>query len=158
MKPLREILAAAALLFTVVTAATSYSTLPQRIATHFNAAGVANHWGDKSALWEVVGIACFLYVVLTVIRFAPESTFSVPVPPEQRAAAIPIALDMIAWVKAETMCMFAFLTWAIVVTTQGRSQGLGIWFLPVTLLAIFGTIAFYLTRIMRLGRSNEGKR
>jgi uncharacterized membrane protein len=154
MKPLREILAAAALLFAIVTAATSYSTLPQRIATHFNASGIANHWGDKSALWEVVGIACLLYLVLTFIRFAPASTFSVPVPPEQRAAAIPIALDMIAWVRAEAMCMFAFLTWAIVATTEGRSQGLGIWFLPVTLLAIFGTIAFYLTRMMRLKAPN----
>jgi hypothetical protein len=97
MKPLREILAAAALLFAIVTAATSYSTLPKRIATHFNASGIASHWGDKSALWEVVGIACLLYLVLTLIRFAPASTFSVPVPPERRAAAIPIALDMIAW-------------------------------------------------------------
>jgi hypothetical protein len=37
-----------------------------------------------------------------------------------------------------------------VAVVQGRSLGLGAWFLPVTLLAIFGTIAFYLTRIMRL--------
>jgi uncharacterized membrane protein len=150
MKSLREILAAAALLFTVVTAATSYSTLSQRIPTHFNAAGVADGWGDKSSLWMLVAVACFLYVVLTLVRFLPSSLINVPVAQEQRAAAIPISLEMIEWVKAETICMFAFIVWTAVAVVQGRSLGLGAWFLPVTLLAIFGTIAFYLTRIMRL--------
>ena len=151
MKALRELLAAIALLFTIVTAATSYAALPQRIATHFNASGAVNHWGNKSALWEIVGIACLIYLVLTLVRFAPASSFSVPVPPQQRAAAIPIALEMIAWIKAETMCMFAFILWAVVAASEGRSQALlSPWFLPATLLAIFATVAFYTARMMRL--------
>jgi hypothetical protein len=33
---------------------------------------------------------------------------------------------------------------------QGRSLGLGAWFLPLTLVVIFGTIAFYMVRMRRL--------
>jgi hypothetical protein len=64
---------------------------------------------------------------------------------------------MIGWLKAEIMCMFAFLTWTAVAVVQGRSQGLGTWFLPVTLVAIFGTVVLYLVRIRRLGRASRAE-
>jgi uncharacterized membrane protein len=151
MKALRELLAAAALLFTILTVATNYSTLPQRIPTHFNAAGIVNHWGDKSALWMIAGIACFFYAIFTVaVRFAPASTFNVPVPPDQRAAAIPIARELMAWVKTEVMFLFALLTWAILAVAEGRAYRLSLWFLPATLIVIVGTIAYYVWSMMSL--------
>jgi hypothetical protein len=65
---------------------------------------------------------------------------------------------MIGWVKAETTCMLAFIVWSAVGVVQGRSQGLGAWFLPVTMATIFGTIAFYLARMLRLGRAKADER
>jgi uncharacterized membrane protein len=155
MRLLRELLAAAALWFTIITVAASYPTLPQRIPTHFNAAGIVNRWGDKSTLWIIVLLAGFLYAVLTiVVRFAPASTFNVPVPAEQRGAAILVARDMIAWVKAESMCLLAFVAYSILAVAERRTGRLSLWFLPVTLVAVFATIAFYLARMMRLREAN----
>ena len=42
LKTLRELMAAAGLLFSAAVVADFYSRLPERIATHFNGAGVAN--------------------------------------------------------------------------------------------------------------------
>jgi uncharacterized membrane protein len=154
MKSLRETLAASGLLCAIFTVALNYSALPQRIPDHFDANGLVNGWGDKSSLWFLVGITCVVYLGMTLIRFAPQSSFSVPVGPEQRAAAIPIALDMVAWLKAEITWLFAANTWSMVVVAQGRSHGLGAWFIPITLLTVFATVLYYIARMMRLGRSN----
>jgi len=153
MKALREVLAAAAILFAIFITASNYAALPQNIPSHFNINGAVNGWGDKSFLWLLIALACVIYFALTLARFVPPSSFNVPVGPEQRAAAIPIALDMIAWIKAETVWMFAAIIWSIIATAQSHRDGLSIWFLPVILLVVFGTCGFYLARIMRLSSS-----
>jgi uncharacterized membrane protein len=150
MKTFRELVAVLGLLSAIFVVVFNYRDLPQRIPTHFGVSGVVDHWGDKSALWLIVGLSCVLYAVLSLVRFLPTSLINVPVAQEQRAAAIPISFEMIAWLKAEVMCMFAFLTWTVVGVVEGRGQGLGVWFLPVTMVVIFGTIAFYLVRMLRL--------
>jgi len=150
MKSLREFLATIGLLFTILIVAVNYSALPRRIPTHFDAHGVINGWSDKSSLWLFVAITCVVYLGMTLIRFAPQSSFSVPVNRVQRAAAIPIALDMVAWLKAEITWLFAAVTWSIVAVAQGRSKGLSEWFTPVSQLCIFGTALVYIVRMMRL--------
>jgi hypothetical protein len=150
MKILREILAVLGLLSTIFAVVFNYRELPQRIPTHFGLSGAVDGWGDKSSLWMLVGIACFLYAVLSLVRFLPPGAMNMPVAPEQRAAALPMTLEMIAWVKAETTCLFAYIVGSSVAVVEGRSQGLGAWFLPITLVTIIGTGLFYTLRMMRL--------
>ena len=151
MKSIRELLAVVGLLSAIFVVVFNYRDLPQRIPTHFGVSGVADGWGDKSSLWVLVGLVCVLYVSLSLMHFLPANLINVPVAAEQRAEAIPIAMEMVGWLKAETTCMFAFILWSVVSVAQERSQGLGAWFLPVTLVVILGTIAFYLMQMMRLG-------
>jgi uncharacterized membrane protein len=158
MKAFRELVAVLGLLSAIFVVVFNYRELPQRIPTHFGVSGVVDGWGDKSALWQIVALSCFLYIVLTLVRFLPPNAMNLPVREEQRAAAVPISLEMIGWVKAETTCMLAFIVWSAVGVVQGRSQGLGAWFLPVTMATIFGTIAFYLARMLRLGRAKADER
>jgi hypothetical protein len=154
MKSLREFLATIGLLFTILTVALTYSSLPQRIPDHFDASGLVNGWGDKSFLWFLVGITCVVYLGMTLIRYAPPSSFSVPVSPELRAAAIPIALDMVAWLKAELTWIFAAITWATVVVAQGRSKGMTAWFIPLAVGVVFATALYYIARMLVLGTPN----
>jgi uncharacterized membrane protein len=153
MKVVRELLAALGLLSAIFVVVFNYRELPRRIPTHFGMTGAADGWGDKSALWILVGLVCVSYAVLSLVRFLPANAMNLPVAEEQRGAAMPIGLEMIGWVKAETTCMFAFIVWTAVAVVEGRSQGLGAWFLPVILVTIFGTIAFYFVRMRRLDSS-----
>jgi hypothetical protein len=152
MKAFRELVAALALLSAIFVVVFNYRELPQRIPTHFGVSGAADGWGDKSSLWIIVGLACFLYAVLSLMRFLPPKLMNVPVSEEHRAAAIPISLEMVGWIKAEITFMFAYIVWSAVAVVQGQSQGLGAWFLPVTLVAIIGTSLFYSLRMIRLGK------
>jgi uncharacterized membrane protein len=155
MKALREGIALCALLFTVATAALRYGSLPQRIPTHWGISGAVNGWGDKSSLWSMVAVGCIVYAALSAARFVPERAISIPVSPEQRAEAIPIALEMIAWMKAELVCLFAFNVQAMISVAEGRATRMFPWALPLSLIVLFATIAFYLARMMTLGTPRD---
>jgi uncharacterized membrane protein len=154
MKVLREILAALGVLFAILTAVYGCFTLPQRIPTHFNAANIADGWDDKSSLWFPVGIACVVYLVLTLIRFVLERYVNVPVGSEQRAATIPIGLEMVAWLKAEMTWIFAGTNWLTVALAQGHNPDLTMWFIFPVLAVVFATLIYYIARMIRLSATN----
>jgi uncharacterized membrane protein len=143
-------------LFAILTVAVQYSELPRRIPVHFAANGIANGWDDKSFLWFLVGITCVVYLGLTMIPFAPKGSFSLPVSPKLRAAAIPLALDMVAWLKAELTWIFAAITWSTVVVAQGHSRGMTEWFTPLAMGVVFATVLYYIVRVVALNTPNPG--
>jgi len=150
MKSLRELLATVGLLFAILTVAVQYSELPRRIPVHFAANGLANGWDDKSFLWFLVVITCLVYLGLTMIPFAPKGSFSLPVSPQLREASFPLALDMVAWLKAELTWIFAAITWSMVVVAQGRSKGMTPWFTPLAFGVVFATVLYYIARMLAL--------
>src|ERR1039458_3838342 len=92
MKAFRELVAVVGLLSAIFVVVFNYRELPQRIPTHFGVSGMVDGWGDKSALWEIVALSCFLYIVLTLVRFLPPNAMNLPVREAQRAAAVPTPL------------------------------------------------------------------
>jgi uncharacterized membrane protein len=148
MKTVRELIAVAGLVFSLAVVADFYSRLPERIATHFNEAGVANGFGAKSTLWVLVGIAVLLYSTLSAIGFVPRVVnLKRPLAPERERAVLAESMAMVGWIKAEVGWMFAYICLAMVRNGMGLQVGLGAWFLPVTLVVVFGTCGFYLVRI-----------
>jgi uncharacterized membrane protein len=151
LKTLRELMAVAGLVFSAAVVADFYSRLPERIATHFNGAGVANEFGARSTLWLLVGIACLLYLTLSAINFVPRIVaVKRPLGPEQDKAVLAESMAMVGWIKAEVCWMFAYLCLAMVRNGMGLQMGLGSWFLPATLVVVFGTCGIYLMRIFRV--------
>ena len=153
MKTIRELIALAGVVFAVAVVADFYSQLPERIATHFNGAGVANGFGARSALWLLVGIAVLLYSALSAINFVPGVVnLKRPLAPEREKAVLAESMAMVGWIKAEVCWMFAYLCLAMVRNGMGLQVGIGAWFLPVTLVVVFGTCAVYLVRIFGVAR------
>jgi uncharacterized membrane protein len=151
VKTVRELIAAAGLVFSAAVVADFYSRLPERIATHFNGEGVANGFGARSTLWVLVGIALLLYSTLSVINFVPRIVnLKRPLAPDQDKALLAESMAMVGWIKAEVCWMFAYLCLAMVRNGMGLQVGIGSWFLPLTLVVVFGTCGFYLTRIFRV--------
>jgi uncharacterized membrane protein len=151
VKTVRELIAVAGLVFSAAVVADFYSRLPERIATHFNGAGVANGVGARSTLWLLVGIAFLLYSTLSAINFVPRIVnVKRPLAPEQDKAVLAESMAMVGWIKVEVCWMFAYLCLAMVRNGMGLQAGLGTWFLPVTLVVVFGTCGIYLMRIFRV--------
>jgi uncharacterized membrane protein len=151
LKTVRELIALAGLVFAGAVVADFYSRLPERIATHFNGVGAANGFGARSTLWLLVGIAFLLYAALSAISFLPRVVnLKRPLAPAQDKAVLAEAMAMVGWIKVELCWMFAYLCLAMVRNGMGLQVGLGAWFLPVTLVVVFGTSALYLMRIFRV--------
>ena len=67
---------------------------------------------------------------------------------ERETVVLAESMAMVGWIKAVVCWMFAYICLAMVRNGMGLEGGLGTWFLPVTLVAVFGTCVFYLVRIL----------
>jgi uncharacterized membrane protein len=148
VKTVRELIALTGLVFAVAVVADFYSRLPERIATHFNEAGMANGFGAKSILWVLAGVAVLLYLTLTAVGGLSRLVrLQRPLAPEREKTVLTESMAMVGWIKAVMCWMFAYICLAMVRNGMGLQVGLGAGFLPVTMAAVFGTCAFYLVRI-----------
>ena len=148
MKSLRELLAVSGLVFAALVVSDFYSRLPERIATHFDAMGMANGYGARSTLWVMVGIAALLYVVLSAISVVPRKmSLRRQLSPEREKVVWAETMSMVGWIKAEMCWMFAYLCLVMVRSGMGLQIGLGWWFLPVMLVVVLGTCAIFMVRI-----------
>ena len=149
MKSVRELIAVVGLVFSVAVVADFYSRLPERIATHFNAEGMANGFGARSTLWVLVGIAVLLYLILSFVGSLQGGvSLKRPLAPEREKVVLTESMEMVGWIKVEVCWMFAYICLAMVRNGMGLQVGLGWGFLPVTLVVVLGTCAFYLLRIL----------
>jgi uncharacterized membrane protein len=148
MKSLRELLAVSGLVFAALVVSDFYSRLPERIATHFDAMGVANGYGARSTLWVLVGIAVLLYAALSAISLVPRRmSLRRPLSPEREKQVWENTMALVGWIKAEMCWMFAYLCLAMVRSGMGLQIGLGWWLLPVMLVVVLGTCAFFMLKI-----------
>ena len=144
MKTLREGLAALGVLAAAVIVAMNYSHLPERIATHFNAVGVADGFGSKSTLWFLVVLAVVSYAMMSLINLLPPMVnVGKPLTPEQLAVVWGSALDMVGWIKTEMALLFAYLCYAMVEIAQGARAGLGPDFTPAILIVTSATLLVF---------------
>jgi uncharacterized membrane protein len=131
--------------------------LPGRIPIHFDAAGNPNGWGKPSALLELPVVAVVLYLGMTLVARIPSAfNYPVRVTAENRACLQALALEMIAWIKMEMVCLFAWIQWSTLeVARQGRG-GLSPALLPVSLVALFGTAAWFIAAMHRAAHAGSG--
>lgn len=66
-----EILSLALVVATLAYILVSYSSLPDRIAGHFNASGEITDYTGKGVLWLLFGIEALMYIVMTALIFIP---------------------------------------------------------------------------------------
>ena len=97
--------------------------LPERIPTHFNSAGNPDGWGPASTLLVLPAVAVGLYLFISLLSLFP-ALFKTPVrvTEENRVRLQALNLQMVAWLKLELVCLFAWIQWTIL---QFARQGHG---------------------------------
>jgi uncharacterized membrane protein len=145
--------AMAAMLFIALRALFGPSQLPQLIPTHFGLDGQPDAWGSRWSLLSLPVVAVALYSLMTVVARRPSAfNFPVRVTPANRARLESLALDMIAWLKAELICVFAWIERVIVVAARNAQGSVSPLFMPIALAAIFGTVIWYFVAMRRAAR------
>ena len=129
---------------------TSYGSLPDTIPTHFNAAGEADGYGHKRTLIGIPIIVSVLYVGMTILNRYPH-IFNYPsaITEENYLRQYTQATRLIRYLKLTIVLIFGMIIYFILRNVHGESEGLGVWFLPVTLGLIMLPIIYYLVKSIR---------
>jgi len=126
---------------------TNYAKLPETIPIHFNAAGQANGFGGKATILILPLIATVLYIVLTIINKFPQ-IFNYPtnITEENALAQYTNATRMIRYLKLIIVLIFGLVAFKTIQNANGQTDGLGIWFLPLTLGLIFIPLIYFIVK------------
>jgi uncharacterized membrane protein len=126
----------------------AWSRIPDQIPAHYNAVGEVNRWGSKSALIVPPIISWVLYGFITLVERYPQVwNTGVTVTEQNRTRVYRILKNLIAVIKMLMLLVFASMT-----VLSSLTLRLPIWYLGVFLLAVFGSIAFFIAQLNRTTR------
>jgi len=155
-----KLISLALMVYTYVLIQSNLSKLPQRIPTHFNAAGDADGWGSPNTLWILLGVqiltsAVFLIVPYLGKRFPATvhlgSRRMSDYTPAQRLRILPLLHDMMGYTSLVTNLFFAAMLHEII---QAAAQPIPhihmLWPLGLLLGGILGLSVYYMRKARQL--------
>lgn len=140
-----EAVTALTVFFIIFRTATVWPNLPGTIPVHFDASGNIDGWGGRGSVFLIPVLSVVLFGLLSLIAEYPH-TFNYPVTitEENAARQYRYARDLIIYMKMEVAICFGYIQDSILRAALNQVQGLGIWFLPLFLVLIFGTVGYYI--------------
>ena len=127
-----------------------FSTLPETIPTHYNAAGEADDFGGKTSIIRLPIIATLLFIGITVLNWYPH-IFNYPTTITQDNALrlYTLATRMLRYLKLVLVLVFGGIAFKTIQTATGESSGLGAWFLPLTAGLIFIPLIYFVIKSIK---------
>ena len=125
-----------------------YSDLPQLAPTHFNLAGDVDAWGSKSIILSLPLVATVLFLGMTMLsRFPHTLPYPVAITRDNAVRQYTIAIMMIRYLKVTVILIFTLLMINVVQITDGKSSGLGAWFLPIVVGLVFIPFTYFQVKL-----------
>lgn len=92
-------------------------------------------------------ISSSLAALLTVVRHFPNlGNYPWPITEDNAAIQYRLSRSMLSWLKLELVWIFAYLEWGTLQVAKEKASGLNSAVLLLILVAILGTVAFYLVK------------
>lgn len=128
----------------------NYTTLPDIIPTHYNAAGEADGFGGKATLLFLPSIATIIFVGMTVLNRYPHIfNYPVNITADNAIRHYTNATSMIRYLKLILVVIFGMIAFKTIQHANGQAVGLGIWFLPLTLVLTFIPLIFFMAKSLK---------
>lgn len=144
---LTEILSVLGLLAMWAMVAYAFNVLPDTIPVHFDFKGDPDRYGGKTSLILLPILTTLLYAGLTVINRYPHIfNYPVKITEENALRQYTHATRMIRLLKLIIILMFSIIVYFTYRTATGASEGIGMWFLPLLLVAVYLPLIIYLVR------------
>jgi hypothetical protein len=126
--------------------------LPEHIPIRFDAAGHPTDWGSPAMLLLLPAITSIIYLLFTVVTRSPGAfTYPVTVTAMNRKRVQNLALDMMAWLKAEIVSLLTWMQWSTLEVARNPERHMPV-MTAVALVAVFATLTFYMAMMYRAGR------
>lgn len=128
----------------------NYTNLPDTIPIHYNGAGQVDGFGGKATILTLPLIATVLFIGLTILNKFPH-VFNYPTNITQENALIQYinAARLIRYLKLIIVIIFGLIAFKTIQNVNGQADGLGVWFLPLTLGLIFIPLTYYIIKTLK---------
>lgn len=129
---------------------TNYAKLPGTIPTHYNGLGQPDGFGGKATILGLPAIATIVFAGLTILNKYPH-IFNYPARITEGNASrrYTDAVRMIRYLKPVIVLIFGLIAFKTIQNAVGQANGLGAWFLPVTLCLVFIPLTYFVVRSLR---------
>src|SRR5699024_8221500 len=117
-----------------------WAPMPNEGPGHYNAGGEVERWGRKGVLWIVQVVGLVLWVGLSILeKFRHSHNYS-NLTEDNAEQQYKNSRLMLNFLKNEILLIFAYINWKNIQVAKGQAESVGIWFLPIFLIIIFGTL------------------
>jgi uncharacterized membrane protein len=129
---------------------TNYANLPDTIPTHYNGLGQVDGFGGKATILTLPLIATILFIGLTVLNKFPH-VFNYPTKITQGNAfrQYTNATRLMRYLKLIVVFIFGIIAFKTIQNANGEADGLGVWFLPLTLGLIFIPLIYFIVKSLK---------
>lgn len=125
----------------------NYSRLPEIIPIHYDLSGKADGFGGKGNILTLPIAGTILFVGLTILNKYPHVfNFPIHLTKENVRREYTYATRLLRYLKLIIVVTFGIITLSTIQNATGKSDGLGVWFTPLTLGLIFVPILYYIRR------------
>lgn len=127
-----------------------YDHLPESLPQHFNAEGVPDAYGDKSALVILALVGLSIFGIFTFLEKIPHHyNYPREVTETNAASMYRSAVRLMKSLKMVITGGVAYIIWRSIQTALGEADGLGPAFLPVFLLLTFALTGYFTYRVLK---------
>ncbi|MEW6362183.1 MAG: DUF1648 domain-containing protein [Acidobacteriota bacterium] len=145
-----EIAALVGLIFQLALIIFVWNILPEVIPIHFDFAGDVDQTGSKTDLLLLAGLSVLFYIGLTWLGYYPEK-FNYPwkINPNERERQYSLARKFIRLIKAESVWIFAVISFQVVAVAFGKINKLSPILIALIVFATSATVIGYLSLALR---------
>ncbi len=145
-----EAIALLLLLFSFLTLYLNWSSLSETIPIKFNFAGELVRMGNKKELLNFQFAIALIYLLLTVVsRFPRWYRYPWKITAENVAKQYSIHRSFLLWLKVYCMVGMSFTTLRTIRVALGRAEGMGTFYMPISLVILFAMIAVLFVKAIR---------
>lgn len=126
-----------------------YGSLPDQVPGHYNGAGQVDRWGGKEELFILPLIGAGLWIGMTVLEKYPHTYNYLNLTEDNAEIQYKNGRLMINVLKNEIVLLFSWINFQNIRVASGDAEGLGSFFMPIFMVVIFGTLVFFMIRMLR---------
>jgi hypothetical protein len=132
--------------------------LSEKIPIHFDMASHVDGWGSPATLLIFPAITVPFYLLFTLAkkRLLEATSYPVEVTDENRGRLEALYLDLLTWIKAEVVCLFAWIQWDVIAAARLQQLQLSaVALVGGPLVVLLTTVIWYNLAMRRAGRSSS---
>lgn len=140
-----EVITVGILLFLIAYLIIKWTSIPDKIPSHYNSAGIADAWSGKTSIIILPMVSIILYTSLTLLCFF-SAIWNTPakVTDKNYLFVYQNTRSMVCYLKLVLIATFSYMG---ICAAQGKA--LGNLFLPLELIIVFGVVFWFIIKIVR---------